>query len=188
MWAYTAKIAEICNFWYKFAQRGYTSISDSLKIKHGGGYPKSVPSGQISSLSLLKCGLTTPKIAEIGNFWYKFAQKWYTPLSDFYKMWLGGGSTRFTSSCQISSLWVKKCGSTAPKIAKIDTFWYKFAQKGYTPLRDFTVFCLGEGAPGPHPHATFYHYSFKNVALQPRKLPKMVIFGKNLALGKNSGG
>jgi len=24
MWVYTAKIAEICNFWYKFAEKGYT--------------------------------------------------------------------------------------------------------------------------------------------------------------------
>jgi len=35
-------------------------------------------------LSLLKCGLTAPKIAEIGNFGYKFAQKEYTRLSDFF--------------------------------------------------------------------------------------------------------
>ena len=28
VWAYTAKMAEICNFWYKFAQKGYTPISD----------------------------------------------------------------------------------------------------------------------------------------------------------------
>jgi len=27
------------------------------------------------TLSLLKCGLTAPKIADIGNFWYKFAEK-----------------------------------------------------------------------------------------------------------------
>jgi len=79
MWACTAKIAEICNFRYKFAHKGYSPLSDFLKIKRQGGYPKSVPSGQISPLSLLKYGLTTPKITEIGNFWYKFAQKGYTP-------------------------------------------------------------------------------------------------------------
>ena len=28
MWAYTAKIAKICNFLYKFAQKGYTPLSD----------------------------------------------------------------------------------------------------------------------------------------------------------------
>ena len=50
-------------------------MSGFYKIKHGGGYPRSILSGQISPLSLLKCGLTTTKIAEIGNFWYKFAQK-----------------------------------------------------------------------------------------------------------------
>jgi len=27
MWAYAAKIAEICNFWYKFAEKGYTPLS-----------------------------------------------------------------------------------------------------------------------------------------------------------------
>jgi len=32
-----------------------------------------------------------PKIAEIVNFWYKFVRKGYTPLSDFYKIWLGEG-------------------------------------------------------------------------------------------------
>jgi len=29
-------------------------------------------------------GLQPPKIAEIGNFGYKFAKKGYTPLSDFF--------------------------------------------------------------------------------------------------------
>jgi len=33
-----------------------------------------------------------PKIAEIGNFWYKFAQKGYTPLSDFLQYLASGGS------------------------------------------------------------------------------------------------
>jgi len=82
MWPYTAKIAEICNFWYKFAKKGYTPLSDLKKLSDG-RYLKSVSSGQISPVSLLKCGLTTPKIAETGNFWYKFSQKGYTPLSDF---------------------------------------------------------------------------------------------------------
>ena len=79
MWAYTANIADICNFWYKLSPKGYTPLSDFFKIKRGGGYPKSVALGQISHLSLLKCGLTTPKIAEIVNFVYTFAQKGYTP-------------------------------------------------------------------------------------------------------------
>ena len=39
MWAYTAKIAEICNFLYKLAQKGYTPLSDFLKIKRGDGIP-----------------------------------------------------------------------------------------------------------------------------------------------------
>jgi len=73
----------------------------------------SVPSRQISPLSLLKCGLTAPKSPKLVIFWYKFAQ------SEFYKIWLGRGSPRFALSCQISSLWVRKCGSTAPKSPKL---------------------------------------------------------------------
>jgi len=34
-----------------------------------------------------KCVLTGAEIAKIGIFWYKFAKKGYTPLSDFYKIW-----------------------------------------------------------------------------------------------------
>ena len=147
-------------------------MSDFYKIKRGGGYPRSVLSGQISPFSLLKCKFTTPKIAEIGNFWYKFAKNG--------KIWLGGGIPRFAPSCQISSLWVKKCGSTAPKIAKIGVFWYKFAQKGYTPLSEFLQIWLGDGLRYSHPHAKFYRFSFINVGLRPKTSPKMVIFGINL--------
>ena len=43
MWAYTAKIAEICNFGYKFAQKGYTPLSDFYKIWLEEGVPGSQP-------------------------------------------------------------------------------------------------------------------------------------------------
>jgi len=155
--------------------------SDFYKIKRGGGGHRSVPSRQISPLSLLKCGLTAPEIAKIGNFGYKFAQNGYTPLSDFtkfglrervpvshprakfhhcefknmglqppkslklvflvyicpkgytpyaiflYKIWLVGGSLRSASSYQISPFWLTKCGPTAAKLAKNCNFWYKFS-------------------------------------------------------------
>jgi len=44
-------------------------------------------------LTLLKRGLTAPKIAEIGNIWYKFAKMGYTTLSDLKKneIWLRDG-------------------------------------------------------------------------------------------------
>jgi len=45
---------------------------------------------------------TARKIAKIGIFWYEFAQKGYTPLSDFYKIWLGQMSPRSAPSYQIS--------------------------------------------------------------------------------------
>jgi len=34
----------------------------------------------------------TPKIAKIGIFWYKFAQKGYSALSDFYNTLPGEGA------------------------------------------------------------------------------------------------
>ena len=46
------------------------------------------------------------KIAEIGNSLYKCAQKVYTPLSDFYNIWLSGGSPRFAPSYLISLFWL----------------------------------------------------------------------------------
>ena len=46
----------------------------------------------------------TPKIVIIANFWYKFTQKGYIPLSNFYEMWCGGGSPKFAPSRQISPL------------------------------------------------------------------------------------
>jgi len=76
----------------------------------------------------------SPKIAKIGIFLYKFAQKEYTPLSHFYNILPRGESHRTARSCQISPLF------------------------------------------------------FKNVALRTQKSPKMVIFGKNLPIGKNYGG
>jgi len=72
----------------------------------GGVTQRPAPSCQISPLSLLKCGLTAPKIAEIGNFWYKFAQSGYTPLSDFYKTWLAGGSPKLARLYKISPFWL----------------------------------------------------------------------------------
>ena len=62
-----ANIAKINNFWFKFAPKGYVPLSDFYKIWHGWGTPRPAPLCQISPLSLLKCELTAPKIAEIGN-------------------------------------------------------------------------------------------------------------------------
>ena len=63
MWAYSHKIAKNRNFWYKFAQKGYTPLSDFYKIWLWGVSPRSAPSYQISPFSLLKCGPTASKIA-----------------------------------------------------------------------------------------------------------------------------
>ena len=101
-----AKNRENFEFLVKIFPKGQTSLSNFYKIKGGRGCPRFVTSRQISPLSLLKRGLSAPKIAKTGNFWYKFAQKEYTPLSDFFQIWPGGGSPRFAPSRQIIPLWL----------------------------------------------------------------------------------
>jgi len=53
-----------------------------------------------------------------------------------------------------------------------------FAQKGFTPLRVFTKFGLGEGVPGPHPHAKFDVVALKKWVYSPQ-IAKIGIFGIN---------
>jgi len=103
MWAYTAKIAEICNFWYKFAQKGYTPLSDFYKMWLRGGRPRFTPSCQIASPSVKNVGVQPPKSPKL-VFLYKFAPKRYTPLSHFYNILPGGESPKTAPSCQISPL------------------------------------------------------------------------------------
>jgi len=98
------KIAKIYIFLYKFSPKGYIPLPDFYKSWHGGGSPRPAPSCQISLMSLLKCGLTTPKIEKNRNFGYKSAQNGYIPLSDFYQIWLGKESLKYAPSCQISLL------------------------------------------------------------------------------------
>ena len=50
----------------------------------------------------------------------------------------------------------------------------------YFPLKRFLQNLHGEGVTGPHPSAKFNHFGFKDVGLQPPKLPKSVFFGNNL--------
>ena len=65
-----------------------------------------------------------------------FAQKGYTPYSDFYKIWLGEGvpgphpRAKF-HRCGLE-MWVY-----SPQDRQNWYFLYKFAQKRYTPLSDF---------------------------------------------------
>jgi len=61
-------------------------------------------------------------IKKIPNFWYKFVRKGYIPLSDYYKIWHGGGNFRSAPSRQILALYVWKCEPQAAKVAKIAIF------------------------------------------------------------------
>ena len=103
MWATGIEIAKIAIFWYNFAKEGYTLLCDFYKICLGGGSLRSAPSCQISPLWLKNMGLH-PQNRQNWYFWYKFAQKGYTPLCDFYKIWLGEGCPRSATSRQISPL------------------------------------------------------------------------------------
>ena len=132
-------------------------------------------------------GLRACRNAEVGNFWYEFAQKGYIPLSDFSKIWHGGGSSRFAPSRQILPFWLSKCGLTYQKQSpKMLICGIHFPQRGIFPSAIFTKFCLGEGAPRPHYSTKFQRCSYKTVAVRHQKSP--IFFGKCLPLGKNSGG
>ena len=79
------------------------------------------------------------------------------------------------------------CAYGPKKSPKMVIFGINFPQKGI-PLSDIYKILPEEGAPGPHPRAKFHRCSFINVAVRLKKSPKMVIFGKNLPLEKNSEG
>ena len=120
MWAYAPKIVEIGNFWYKFAHKRYTPLSDFL-YKIWLGRESLVRSFMPNFTTVgFKMWAYSPQNRRNWYFLnYRFAQKGYTPLSDFfYKIWLGGGSPRSAPSYQISPFWLEKCGPAAAKIAK----------------------------------------------------------------------
>ena len=88
--------AEVGNFWYEFAPKGYIPLSDFSKIWHGEGSPRFAPSRQILPFWLSKCGLTAQKIAKNANLWYTFSAKGVYSLRRFFltKFCLGEGAPR----------------------------------------------------------------------------------------------
>ena len=113
-------------FWYKFSPKGYNPLRDFYKIGLG---RNSQALTLVPNLTIVtfKMWLTAPKIAEIGNFWYKFAKKGYTPLSDFYKIWLGGGSFRSAPSyTKFHRSGFKNVGLQPQKSRKIAIFSINF--------------------------------------------------------------
>ena len=100
-----------------------------------------------------KCGLTSPKIAKIGIFWYKFTQKGYAPFKRFFTNFGLKESPRSMPSCQISPLWSKQCGLTGPKIANNGKFCYKFAQR--------------ENSGGPQKFEKVHNYKRSIYAMTP---------------------
>jgi len=70
-----------------------------------------------------------PQITEIGNFWYKFAQKGYTSLSDFYKIWVGEGLQGLHPHAKFYRCGFKNVGLQPPKSPKIAIFGINFPQR-----------------------------------------------------------
>jgi len=60
----------------------------------GEGVPGLHPHAKFHCCDFKKFGPTAHKIAEIGIFGYKFSPNGYTPLCDFYKIWLGESQVR----------------------------------------------------------------------------------------------
>ena len=147
---------------------------------------RSVPSRQISPLSLWKCRLTAPKIAKIGNFWYKFSPKGYIPLSCFFspKFGIEKGLPGSHPHAKFYRFGLVNVGLMPKKSPKLLICCIHLPQKGIFPWAIFTKFCLGKKAPGPYCRAKFQRCSFKTMAVRHQKSSKMVIFGTNLPLGK----
>ena len=70
MWAYSPQNCQNLYFWYKFAQKGYTSLY-AIFTKFNLGKELQVPTIMPNFVVVaLKCGFIAPKIAKNGNFWY----------------------------------------------------------------------------------------------------------------------
>jgi len=96
MWAYSPQnrqnwfLVEIC-------QKGYTPLS---------GFYKNLAWEDLRGLhphvKFYRCGFknvgSATKIKKPGIFWYIFAPKEYIPLSNFYKIWRGGGAPKSPQS------------------------------------------------------------------------------------------
>jgi len=160
------------NIWYKFAH-----LVQFLQNLAWGGSFRPEPLCQISPLSLLKCGLTAPKIAKIANFWYNFA-KIYIPLKRFLPnlAWKRESQVRtFMPNFTIVAL---KIWAYSPQCRQNWYFWYKFAQKGYIPL--ILMRFLQNLAWGRESEVRILMASFIVVAL------KMWVYSPKIAINSNS--
>jgi len=164
-------------------------MNNYYKIKGGGGCLRFVPSRQISPLSLLKYGLTAPKIAEICYFGINLPKRGIPPQAIFFtKFGLGKGLPGLHPHVKFYRCGFKNVGLQTSKSQKNGNFWYIFAPNGYIPLSNyFNKIWRGEGLPRPHNHANFHFCGFKIVALWPPKSPKIAFFGINLPARKNLG-
>ena len=108
-----------------------------------GGCPRSVASAKFHDCGFNNVGLLAPKSLKLVFLVYIFPKGVYS-LKRFLQNLAYG--ERLPGPHPLAKLTIVtfKCGLTPLKIAEIGNFWYKFAQKGYTPEAIFTIFGLRE--------------------------------------------
>ena len=65
-------------------------------------------------------------------------------------------------------------GLQPQKSPKLVIFWYKVAEKGYTPLRDFYKIGIAEEVPGPPLHAKFHRFGIKKCGPTALKIARQI--------------
>jgi len=68
----------------------------------------------------------------------------------------------------------KNVGLQPPKSPKLVIFGVNLPKRGILPYAMFIKFGL-ERVPGPHRHAKFHRFGYKNVDLQPQKSRKIAV-------------
>jgi len=76
-------------------------------------------------------------MAKTANFWYNFAKKGYTPLSDFYQIWLGEGVPVLLPPAKFHRCGLKNMGLQPPKSPKLVFFGINLPKSGIPPYAIF---------------------------------------------------
>jgi len=129
-------------------------------------------------VSLLKCGLTAPKVAEIGFFKYNFGEKGYTPLSNVYQIWLGEEVRPLHPHSKFHHCVLKNVGLQPPKSPKLVFFGINLPKRGM-PLKRF----LQNLAWGRESQVCTLMPNFIVVTFRPAAPSSTAIVGFNISLG-----
>ena len=108
MWAYSPKMDEIVNFWYKFAEKGYTPyVIYFFFTKFGLGKESQVRTLMPNFTAVaLKMWAYSPQNHHNWYFLVQICQKWVYTLKQLLQNLAWEGSPRSAPSLQISPLWL----------------------------------------------------------------------------------